>query len=730
MTTVSQPDDHPEDPLVESLLEELVGGAAPPDLSARILARLQKQTERIGDEHLDQLAAHASSEAAQAKLAPSKTSPSKTSPSKTAPANPNESKRNRSLPSNAPSDPHQGVRSIVVTSRERRARHSLRQKFVWVLVGGGVCACLVWVSRDAWKQDATPASNQVADSETPKGSTDPRKSTPRTNERFVKPRPDPARPAADPINEPTAGDDSAPTPPPKLDRAVEEESPEPLERPSVETQMARAPATGEAIVQRIDQELAARWARAQVVPSAPVKDEIWCERVFQRLVGRDPLPAERRAFVRNESPNKRHELIDQILNEPKYRREYAEHWSKLWTNWLVGNASKNYQGGLQRYLQEAIADGQSYDRILSSLLTAEGSNSSSDADHNGATNYLLALADGGEPQMVSEVCRIALGQRADCARCHDSSLSDLKQDQFWQMAAIFEGMKIETILPGRHRISYDKSLATQVTFAFPEAPRKAYEPAYLDGSPLTGSKSPNDLREVLAERIVQSPQMPRAVVNRLWAQVFEYGFTFPVDDMGTHNPSEHGDLLEYLATQFAAHDFQQDALLRWMLLSDPMTRSSTLTAGNQSDYPDAGGSPLFSWFYDRSPFLFTSADQGLRRLADGNAPNVTSSTLENTNKMLNARRAQDLQKPEANGQLNTSEGVMGRLVPIGYLRLVRSLNTQDLSPEDKLEHVFRIVLHREPTKDERATAAKIFESAGGDSVVAMERIFWALINAR
>lgn len=708
MTTISQSDDHPEDPLVESLLEELIGGAAPPDLSARILARLEQASERIADEQLDLLAADASG--------------------------PTRDRVTTSGSLGGAVDPHSGLRSIVVASRERQSRRSARQKFVWWLVGGGVCAGLVWVGSEAWKQDATPSVNSVAASndEGQGGSTNsatPESPKLRKDSRRVAPSIE--RPSKEtPDDEQLAQDDAAPTPPPKLDHATDERDAEPLEPPSVETQIARAPATGEAIVTRIDQELSARWTRAQVIPSQPVKDEVWCERVFLRLVGREPLPAERRAFLRNESPEKRRELMDQLLGEEKYRREYATHWSKLWTDWLVGNSAKSYQTGLQRYLQEAIGDGQPYDQILLSLLTAEGSNVPGDGDHNGATNYLLALADGGEPQIVSELCRVTLGQRTDCARCHDSTVSDLKQDQFWQMAAIFEGLKVETIRPGRHRLSYDKSLATQVTFAFPEAPRKAYEPAYLDGSSLSGNSASNDLRAALGERLVHSPEMPRAVVNRLWAQVFEYGFTFPVDDMGSHNPSEHGDLLDYLSTQFAAHDYQLDSLLRWMLLSDPMTRSSTLTAGNQSDYPDAGAPPLFSWFYDRSPFLFTSADQGLRRLADGNSPNVTSSTLENTNKLLNARRAQDLQESETSGQLDTSEIVMGRLVPIGYLRLVRSLNTQDLSPEAKLEHAFRIVLHREPTKDERATASKIFESAGGDSVVAMERIFWALINAR
>ena len=67
----------------------------------------------------------------------------------------------------------------------------------------------------------------------------------------------------------------------------------------------------------------------------------------------------------------------------------------------------------------------------------------------------------------------------------------------------------------------------------------------FNGTEIPSSKSTNrrsELARLMAEG--DRPQLAAAFVNRLWAQLFGYGFTTPLDDMGPHNPPTHPEVLE------------------------------------------------------------------------------------------------------------------------------------------------------------------------------------------
>ena len=94
-----------------------------------------------------------------------------------------------------------------------------------------------------------------------------------------------------------------------------------------------------------------------------------------------------------------------------------------------------------------------FDQIAFELLTAQGSNSISDPDFSGATNYLLALWDERGIQPTTEVCRVLLGHRAQCAQCHRDKQGDMQQDQFWQLTAFFRQTQISSHGAGRYRLT-------------------------------------------------------------------------------------------------------------------------------------------------------------------------------------------------------------------------------------------------------------------------------------
>ena len=96
-----------------------------------------------------------------------------------------------------------------------------------------------------------------------------------------------------------------------------------------------------------------------------------------------------------------------------------------------------------------------------------------------------------------------------------------------------------------------------VFYETPDGLLKTALPRFLDGTdiPASGELAKVDRRRELARLVVQSDDLAKALVNRLWSQIFGYGFTWPVDDLGPNASPSQPKVLDRLATEFAAHDF-------------------------------------------------------------------------------------------------------------------------------------------------------------------------------
>jgi len=80
-----------------------------------------------------------------------------------------------------------------------------------------------------------------------------------------------------------------------------------------------------------------------------------------------------------------------------------------------------------------------------------------------------------------------------------------------------------------------------------------------------------------------NPYFARAFVNRVWANYFHAGIVEPPDDMSLANPPSNALLLDYLAQEFIAHDFDMQWLHRQICNSDTYQRSWQSNATNRND---------------------------------------------------------------------------------------------------------------------------------------------------
>ncbi len=376
-------------------------------------------------------------------------------------------------------------------------------------------------------------------------------------------------------------------------------------------------------VARIDASMASSWSENKIKP-APVEDELkWCRRVFLDVIGRIPSYDEFAEFSKDKSPYKKLTLVNRLINEDRYTEEYANHWSSVWTNILIGrnggmeNRSLTNRAGMQKYLRDCFAFNKPYNEMVMELVTATGSTKPGTEGYNGATNFLaMKVNDENGTQATAAVSRIFLGLQVQCTQCHNHPFNQWKQQKFWEFNAFFrQSRALRRYVAGSTNRDVDHVEIVNEDFAGegrrPEKAEIYYQlrngksmvayPAFVDGTEIgkSGYVSQVNRRDELGKLMMESPFLDKSIVNRMWAHFLGYGFTKPIDDLGPHNPTAQPELFDELSADFRTASYDLKQLIVWITMSQPYQLSSKITKDNQSDDPALGEAPKFSHFYTR-----------------------------------------------------------------------------------------------------------------------------------
>ncbi len=376
-------------------------------------------------------------------------------------------------------------------------------------------------------------------------------------------------------------------------------------------------------VAKIDASMASSWSENKIKPS-PVEDELkWCRRVFLDVIGRIPSYDEFAEFVKDKSPDKKFTLVNRLINEDRYTEEYANHWSSVWTNILIGrnggmeNRSLTNRAGMQKYLRDCFAFNKPYNEMVMELVTATGSTKPGMEDFNGATNFLaMKVNEENGTQATAAASRIFLGLQVQCTQCHNHPFNQWKQQKFWEFNAFFRQTRaLRRYVAGSTNRDVDHVEIVNEDFAGegrrPEKAEIYYQlrngksmvayPAFVDGTEIgkSGYVSQVNRRDELGKLMMESPFLDKSIVNRMWAHFLGYGFTKPIDDLGPHNPTTQLELFDELSADFRTASYDLKQLIVWITMSQPYQLSSKITKDNLSDDPALGEAPKFSHFYTR-----------------------------------------------------------------------------------------------------------------------------------
>lgn len=350
------------------------------------------------------------------------------------------------------------------------------------------------------------------------------------------------------------------------------------------------------ISQAIDRQIEAV-IKAEGLQSAPrATDSELVRRIYLDILGRIPTAEEAARFLDDDSPDKHHALIDELLAHD----EMPVYWRLVFDEWLNGDLrDENY--GRDRfldYLEQALKNNRPWDEMARDLLTPN----IDDEVERGAAFFLSARLRGGDKQekidsMTTAVASSLFGVQLQCAKCHDHPyVTEWQQDHYYGLAA-FLGRTQET----KYKDSpFLKERADgEVTFVTTDREEKTARLMFLDGHVVEEPQLPEDRekwyakgsggkpdvpmfsrREALVDYAISAdrPSFKRAIVNRMWKQLMGRGLIEPVDQMHAANPPTHPKLLELLSEDFAAHGFDLRRLMAGLLHSETYLRSSKWTA--------------------------------------------------------------------------------------------------------------------------------------------------------
>jgi len=479
---------------------------------------------------------------------------------------------------------------------------------------------------------------------------------------------------------------------------------------------------------KIDEIVFRHLNQLHIEPAQLCSDPVFLRRVYLDATGTLPTAAEAQQFILDRNPNKRSDLINQLLE----RDEFADYMTLKWGDALRIKAEfpinlwPNAVQSYHHWIRDSVRTNKPCDQFARELLTSSGSNFEMPP-----VNFYRAMQNRSPSGIAQTVALTFLGERAE--RWTSNDLSNL--------AGFFANVGYKSTGEWKEEIVYFNPAST-IAGALNGAPHQTILP---DGKKITLSPD-EDPRVILADWLIRNPQFARNIVNRTWCWLFGRGIVQEPDDFRADNPPSNPELLEYLEKQFVESGFDFKRLCRlilnsktYQLASLPKSNNPT-AAANFAFYPlrrldaevliDAvdqvtGTNELY---LSAIPEPYTFIPDNLRSIAlpDGS---ITSSFLEMFGRPprdtgFESERNNHITAAQKLWFLNSSQ--MQRKIESS--RLIQFQTSSNRAPAEVVSGMYLGILSRYPTATETKIAEEYFQTNGSKRQAAVD-LAWALMNS-
>ena len=366
--------------------------------------------------------------------------------------------------------------------------------------------------------------------------------------------------------------------------------------------------------------------RQDGVPHASLCSDVeFLRRVSLDLTGRLPEPEKIREFVKDPDPQKREKLVDAIMWTdvrgaigPKFRTPFLDRWAYFFSDLFRVSLFMGPRGKSLFYdhIYNFLLVNQPYDQFTRGLLTARTRSSDNSADANLLVRFYVDEPDQSTvnhedyyDELAIRTTKMFLGINLECVSCHDGAghlekinlwLSRRERAELWRQAAFFG--KVRLYRPYGDMV--DEFVLSDEGKGYDLSSKSVLRPPRytVDVSPtfiLTGEKpAPGENpREAYARMVTSHIQFARATVNLIWAEVFGVGIVDPPQqfDLARYGldvkppppwtpQTIHAELLNALAKDFQAHNFDLRYLIRLIVTSSAYQLSHRVDAAWKPEY--------------------------------------------------------------------------------------------------------------------------------------------------
>jgi hypothetical protein len=334
-----------------------------------------------------------------------------------------------------------------------------------------------------------------------------------------------------------------------------------------------------AVVVAVDRLFEDRWTREQLEPAGRAEDLQVLRRVSLALVGTIPSLAEIREFESDSRPDRLRQWTIRYLADRRFADYFAERLAIAFAGQFEQKVPYFSHARFEAWIADQLAAGRPYDQWVRDMIGQSGPPTS-----NRGANFVTAEIVQGEQyanRLAARTARAFLGQRIDCAECHDHPFDDWKQADFQGLAAYFAQVRtrsvgVEDDADLQHEVEDRKTLEKQVI-----EPRVPFHEEWLGEH--------DSRRGQLADWLTHDDnrRFYRAIANRVWGLVFGRPLISPVDalpdppettdspDAAAADSTDLSDVLDLLADDLREHGGDLRRLILVIMSARPFQLAST-----------------------------------------------------------------------------------------------------------------------------------------------------------
>jgi hypothetical protein len=483
-------------------------------------------------------------------------------------------------------------------------------------------------------------------------------------------------------------------------------------------------------VSRINELFEQDWTKNKLQPAQPASDLLVLRRLSLALLGTIPSLEQLRQFEEDQEPLKLQRWTQRLLNDSRFGYYFSERLTRSFVGTEQGQFIIFRRDRFSNWLKECLDRRTPYDEMVRQMISETGLWTSVPATNFVSVAFANDVLD--QNKLAGRTVRAFLGQRIDCAQCHDHPFDHWKQSDFQGLAAYYG--QVQNSLVGwqdfpEKEFQIENRKTKELETIAPSVPFHA------EWLPEEGTR-----REKLAAWITHpdNRRFERATANRVWALMFGKPFLDPVD--GLSDPPEGGpDLLDLLGADFREHRYDLRRLIQIIAATKPYLIDSAHDAEEESQVEELKSHwAVFPLIRLRPEQMIGAALQAASLSTVDQNSHLLIRTIRLFQENDFVKEYGDLGENELTEQPGTIPQALLRmngelvreLVKSEFFRSSGRIVSMAPDNESRVETAFLVVLTRRPDEIERQRFISQFETAKpNQSAVIMEDLFWSLCNS-